>query len=675
MRRWGVLYHSEVLGLYLQKAGWIGLCMTFQQKGQAASLMQKVYQSPLLSESARSFVLNHVGAIVNTYVVTALERHRFHAHRRCVEANELGVKLDKMEEWDMFEEDIPTDDEEREVVNPYHPPRRTKRSPIASRAGGIFRGYQRISPVVNAAGNFGARPRTNTGTAPRPTNTGTKVGGAKQQLPNVQTVPTKNGKQVDVNHNQAFVSSKIPPGAIPLQKPGSSNVAVVQPVSSPVSPPKVQPSTNSWGSPSSMLPGSSAGKTAGLPKSESAPVLNSLKKPDPLLQTPKSSSNNVKTNSNSKTAGSSSQSSGQKTQSSRGNSLQSKPSLQTNPLHRVTYQTTKVHQYLKTKAFLRQREKVIRAYGIKAPRSKISEHKYLRAKQLQLRLYKKRQISNNPLLTPKIKQSNKDSVSGMPDNPQHMESSSKTLSNWLDRHPRFDAFVGGIGNMASNAVAFSISGIVAVAYTKGVWGPKEQAMKKTLEKSNADQPYSLLTDPTTNTTYAVKPENLPKDAVAKKAFEQDQRFQQEILARAAVPVDPEVERRITEVLKQQDKINKIWQMEHDLVEPTPSFVGNEENPTLQQAIDASNYNPHAFKLKLDPMGYQEELEADSTQFLFDNIDKLSDNQKQNVKKGDDLGEELYGMIKLHRRKIRPPPPSSDEVDLALLAGGGNTLWK
>ena len=109
-------------------------------------------------------------------------------------------------------------------------------------------------------------------------------------------------------------------------------------------------------------------------------------------------------------------------------------------------------------------------------------------------------------------------------------------------------------------------------------------------------------------------------------------------------------------------------------EPTPSFVGNEENPTLQQAIDASNYNPHVLKLKFDPMGYQEELEVDSTQFLFDNINKLSDDQKQNIRTGDKRGEELYGMIKLHRRKLRPPPPSTDKVDLALLAGGGNTLW-
>ena len=121
-------------------------------------------------------------------------------------------------------------------------------------------------------------------------------------------------------------------------------------------------------------------------------------------------------------------------------------------------------------------------------------------------------------------------------------------------------------------------------------------------------------------------------------------------------------------------MNKLWQEEHNLVEPTPSFVGHEDNPTLAQAIEASNYNPHALKLKLNPMGYQEELEADSTQFLFDNVDILSTHRKENIRAGDELGEKLYGMIKRHRKKNRPPPPPSDETDLALLAGGGDTLW-
>ena len=126
MRKWGVLYHSDVLGLYMQKAGWIGLCMAFQQKAQAASLFQKLYQSPLLSESARSFVMNHVGAILNTFVITAVERHQFYEHTSCKEAHDLGVDLVRMGDWDLFEEDIPADSEEREVVVPIE---RTRRSP------------------------------------------------------------------------------------------------------------------------------------------------------------------------------------------------------------------------------------------------------------------------------------------------------------------------------------------------------------------------------------------------------------------------------------------------------------------------------------------------------------------------------------------------------------------
>ena len=85
--------------------------MAFKQKGQAASLFQKLYQSPLLTEAARSFVLNHVGAIINTYVVTALERRRFHEHVRCKEAHALVVNQDRMGDWDAFEEDIPADDD------------------------------------------------------------------------------------------------------------------------------------------------------------------------------------------------------------------------------------------------------------------------------------------------------------------------------------------------------------------------------------------------------------------------------------------------------------------------------------------------------------------------------------------------------------------------------------
>ena len=287
MQRWGVLYHSEVLGLYLQKAGWIGLCMAFQQKGQAASLMQKLYQSPLFSESARSFVMNHVGAVINTYVVTALERQRFHEHRRCVEAQGLGVRLDRMEDWDAFEEDIPTDDEEREVVNPYHPSRQ-KRSPITPRFGSVMRNYQTYFPAVRQAsvrGSFGgARPRTNSGTRTRPV-AGGAVGGAKKNPPHVQTVQTKSGKQVDVNNIQNYVSAKIPQGAIPLQKPNNVNAGVPAPASPPAPSTKIQPSSNPWGLPSSILPGSVVGKTAGLSSSKSAPVLssNSVKSaPTPL---------------------------------------------------------------------------------------------------------------------------------------------------------------------------------------------------------------------------------------------------------------------------------------------------------------------------------------------------------------------------------------------------------
>ena len=696
MQRWGVLYHSEVLGLFLQKAGWIGFCMVFEQKGQAASLIQKLYQSPLLSEAARSFVLNHVGAIINTYVVTALERQQFHEHRRCLEAQLIGVNLCNMENWYAFEEDIPIDDEEREVVNPYHPTRRVKRAPSPIRFGGMYRSYQGYSPLKPAGirGVVG-RPRVNTGTKPRVVQTN-NLGGAKP--PHVQTVLTKNGKQVDVNNNQVYVSSKVPQGAIPIQNLGGQPVKTSLPALPLATPTKIQPSTNSWGMPSSVLPGSNAGKAAGLPGSKTSSISSSNKvEPAPvsassssktgsvsvllqpskqtsLSQTKRTGTEEVKTKTDTNVVNKPLKSSGPNPLITNNNA---KLSFKTNPRleqAQAVSRRAKTHQYLKTEAFLHKRQQVIRAYGIKAPRSKVSEQKYLRAMQLQRRLYRQKQIQN-PLHTSKMKQSNRDSVADLPENPQHMMSSAKTLANWLDRHPRWDNFVGGLGNMASNAVAFSISGVVAVTYTKGVWGPKEQAVKKTLEQSNEDQPYSLLTDPTTNTTYAVKPDDIPQDAVAKKKFEEDQKFQREILARAAVPVDPEVERRITEVLRHQDEVNKLWQQQHNLIEPTPSFVGNEHNPSLEQAIEAARYNPHAMKLKSDPMGYEEELEADSTQFLLDNIDELSLTQKVKIKQGDDLGEKLYGMIRRHRNKIWPPPPPSDDTDLALLAGGGNTLWK
>ena len=337
--------------------------------------------------------------------------------------------------------------------------------------------------------------------------TGGAVGGAKQKPPHVQTVQTKNGKQVDVNNNQNYVSAKIPQGAIPIQKQNNGNAGVPAPASPPAPSTKIQPSSNPWGLPSSVLPGSVAGKTAGLSSSKSAPVLSSNsvksapvppKRSDPSTLSQKSGSGKTNANANLQQGKKLSKSSGART---RSNSQSGKPSLKTNPSSKPAKPLTpraQLRQYLRTKAFLQQRQQVIKAYGLKPPRNKISEQKYLRAIQLQRKLYKRRQILNNPLHTPKTKQSNQDAVSGMPENPQHMESSAKALANWLDRHPRWDAFVGGLGNMASNAVAFSISGIVVVAYTKGVWGPKEQAIKKTLENSNKDQPYSLLTDPTTN---------------------------------------------------------------------------------------------------------------------------------------------------------------------------------
>ena len=145
------------------------------------------------------------------------------------------------------------------------------------------------------------------------------------------------------------------------------------------------------------------------------------------------------------------------------------------------------------------------------------------------------------------------------------------------------------------------------------------------------------------------------------------------MARAAIPVSVEAEKRITDVSDHQDSVNRLWQQEHNRVEPMPSFVGHEDNPTLEQAIAASNYNPHAMKIKYNPMEYQEELEADSTEYLLQNKDKLSAQQKENIRVGDELGEQIYGLIKRNREKHRSPPPSSDKTELALLAGGGDSL--
>ena len=373
MQRWGVLYHSEALGLYLQKAGWVGFCMAFKQKGQAASLLQKLYQSPLLSEAARSFVLNHVGAIVNTYVVTALERHRFNEHRRCVEAQELGIKLDQMERWDMFEDDLSTDDEEREVVNPFHPSRREKRSPSPGRFGGIFRSYQGYSPIVRQSRgrwNFGAavRPRTNIGTRPRPVVINNRVG---PKPPHIQTVQTKGGKQVDVNNNQAYVSAKIPTGAIPLQAKNGQTAGSMGSGSPLASPPKVQSSSKPWGMPSSVLPGSSAGKSAGLPKSKSSPDLTSgsaksITSKDtnaaPSLKRVATEGSNLKSKGNQKSQDQVLKSSGH--QKSGAATIKGSTYKDSG---RMLSGDTRVRQYLQTKAFIHKRQQVVKAYGIKAP--------------------------------------------------------------------------------------------------------------------------------------------------------------------------------------------------------------------------------------------------------------------------------------------------------------------
>ena len=470
------------------------------------------------------------------------------------------------------------------------------------------------------------------------------------------------------------------------------------PASPPASPTKIQPSSQSWGS-NAKLPGCSGGKTAGLPgsKSNKDPAVPQTKtapdspqpkkdstptqRQDSLPQTPPAKRPKVDNQNNEVKTKSSSTSTNKKGQATQAKvKTPNRPSTKTNPLRKARRPNNpnRLLNYLKTKAYHNKRQQVLKAYGLKPPRNRISEQKYLRAIQLQRKLYSRRKIQNNPLITPKTKLSNQDAVAGMPENPSYMKSAVRTLTNYLDKHPRADTFVAGIGNMASNTIALSISGIAAVAYTKGVWGPKEEAIKKTLEKSNEDQPYSLLKDPVTNTTYAVRPEDIPKDAVSQEKFkesEEDRRFQEEILARAAIPVSAEAEKRITDVLDHQDRVNKLWQEEHNRVEPTPSFVGHEENPILEQAIAASNYNPHAMKIKYNPMEYQEELEADSTEYLYNNKDKLSAQQKENIRVGENLGEQIYGLIKRHRDKHRPPPPSSDKTDLALLAGGGDSLWE
>ena len=651
MRKWGVLYHSDVLGLYMQKAGWIGLCMAFKQKAQAASLFQKLYQSPLLSESARSFVMNHVGAILNTFVVTAVERHQFHEHTSCKEAHDLGVDLVRMGDWDLFEEDIPADSEEREVVVPIERKRRSPRRFLPARRPRRRPANRPSQPKVSPKA-----PKT----PPKPKN------------PHVKVVATKDGKQVQVDQRKTYVSSNIPKNAVPVAKQGSGGVGVPAPASPPS--PKVQQSVQAWGqtfgsrvvkiNQQRKLPGQNSGtgnvqggKTQGL-----ANTGTKLKDTHPYNRKPETPK--VETPKSSKGAASSTSSQGQKPTKTSTNSGSKTPvkTLSRTPLkHRVqpnqkTLDKLKLRQYLRSRKYTNKRVRVRKVYGLRASNNKPSEAKYLRALAIQKRMQRRQRIQDNPLYNKKSTLSNKAAVKDMPENPQHMTSSVKTLTSWLDRHPRVDAFLAGLGNMASNTISFSISGIVAVAYDRGYWGPKEQAAKTTLSESNKDQPYSLLTDPTTNTTYAVNPDQIPKDAVSKKKFDEDAKFQEEILARAAVPANPEVERRISEVLALQDKNNREWQMANGRVEVTPSFVGNEDNPTLEQAREAARYNPHALKLKYDPLGYEEELEADSTNFLFNNQDKLSAAQKENIRKGDELGKQLYGLLKRHREKTEMLPP-------------------
>ena len=502
----------------------------------------------------------------------------------------------------------------------------------------------------------------------------------------MKTVATKDGKRVQVDQSKAYVSSNIPKGAVPVSKQGSGGVGVPAPASPPS--PKVQQSVQAWGqtfgsrvvkiNQQKKLPGQNSGtgnlqgdKTKGLAntgtKLKDTHPYN--QKPEaPKVDTPKSSK---RTSSQGQSPSKTSTNNGQRSPVKSLSRTPPKHHLQQN--HRVL-DKPKLRRYLRSQKYNNKRRQVRKVYGLRASNNKPSEAKYLRALAIQKKMQRKQQIQNNPLYNKKVSLSNKAAVKDMPENPQHMTSSVKTLSSWLDRHPRVDAFLAGLGNMASNTISFSISGIVAVAYDRGYWGPKEQAAKTTLSESNKDQPYSLLTDPTTNTTYAVNSDQVPKDAVSKKEFDEDAKFQQEILARAAIPASPEVEKRISDVLALQDKTNREWQMENGKVEATPSFVGNEDNPTLEQAREAARYNPHALKLKFDPLGYEEELEADSTNFLFNNQDKLSAAQKENIRKGDELGMQLYGLLKRHREKNRNAPPSSDKADLALLAGGGDSIW-
>ena len=605
--------------------------------------------------------MNHVGAILNTYVVTAMERHQCHAHTSCKEAQDLGVDLVRMGDWDLFEEDIPADSEEREVVVPLERARRSPRRFLPSRRS--------------------RRPPAKRPTQPKTSPKAPKTP-SKPKNPHVKTVATKDGKQVQVDSSKTYVSSNIPKGAVPVSKQGSGGVGVPQPASPPS--PKVQQSVQAWGqtfgswfvkiNQQKKLPGQNSG-TGNLQGDKTKSLANTgtkLKDTHPYNRKQEA----PKADAPKPSKGTASQPSSPKQTQSKSpvKSLSKTPPKHHVQQPRKALDKPKLRKYLRSQKHINRRNQVRKTYGLRTPTNKPSEAKYLRALAIQRKMQRKQQIQNNPLYNKKVSLSNKAAVKDMPENPQHMTSSVKTMTNWLDRHPRFYSFLAGLGNMASNTISFSFSGIVAVAYDRGYWGPKEQAAKTTLAESNKDQPYSPLTDPTTNTTYAVNPDQIPEDALSKKEFDEDAKFQQEILARAAIPASPEVERRISDVLALQDKVNRKWQIANGRVEATPSFVGNEDNPTLEQAREAARYNPHALKLKFDPLGYEEELEADSTNFLFNNQDKLSAAQRENIKKGDDLGMQLYGLIKRNRERSRNAPPSSDKADLALLAGGGDSIW-
>ena len=94
---------------------------------------------------------------------------------------------------------------------------RQRRSPDARRFGGVpiraSRGYSRRASLRAQRPRPGTKPKPCGG--PRPN---TKP---KQRPPHVKTVLTKDGKKVHVNNNQAYMSSKIPPGAIAIKQPGS----------------------------------------------------------------------------------------------------------------------------------------------------------------------------------------------------------------------------------------------------------------------------------------------------------------------------------------------------------------------------------------------------------------------------------------------------------------------